>query len=392
MSIGQIKQKLIGKYGESGQEERVFYAPGRVNLIGEHLDYNGGYVLPAALEFGTTLVVRPRSDGKVIFASTNFPYEASIDFQDIGSEKSGEWIDYPIGVLMELKKKQIPLSRGYDLLFHGDIPNGAGLSSSASLEVVTAYAFLTLEGGDTDTVEIALLSQRAENQYVGVNSGIMDQFAVANGKRDHAILLMCDTLEYNLVPFVTGAYKLIIGNTNKRRGLVDSKYNERRQQCDEALAILQQVVPSLSYLAQLKREQFEEHQDKIADETVRRRARHVVEENQRVLDSVEVLKNNDLKQFGQYMNDSHASLRDLYEVSCEELDIMVEEAQRIPGTLGSRMTGAGFGGCTVSLVHEDDVERFISEVGEAYTTRSGLQGEFYVCGIGNGVEELKGVK
>lgn len=392
MSIQQLRETFIGKYGESSQEAQVFYAPGRVNLIGEHLDYNGGYVLPAALEFGTTLIVRPRSDSKVTFASTNFPYETAIDFSEIGKAKTGEWVDYPIGVMVELQKKNTPLTKGYDLLFHGDIPNGAGLSSSASLEVVTAYAFLTLEGGDTDRVEIALLSQRAENQYVGVNSGIMDQFAVANGKRDHAILLMCDTLEYNLVPFVTGSYKLIIGNTNKRRGLVDSKYNERRQQCDEALSILQKELPSLSYLAQLTREQFESLQGKIEDETVRRRARHVVEENQRVLESVEVLKNNDLKQFGQYMNDSHDSLRDLYEVSCVELDVMVEEAQRIPGTLGSRMTGAGFGGCTVSLVHEDDVERFISEVGAAYKERTGLTGEFYVCGIGNGVEELKGEK
>jgi galactokinase len=392
MSIQELNSKFIEKYGESTEEARVFYAPGRVNLIGEHLDYNGGYVFPAALDFGTTLIVRPRSDSKVQFASTNFPYEASIDFNEIGKAKTSEWVDYPVGVLVELAKKDLPLSGGYDLLFHGDIPNGSGLSSSASIEVVTGYAFLSLLGGDTDTVEVALLSQRAENKYVGVNSGIMDQFAVANGKRDHAILLMCDTLEYSLVPFATGAYKLVIGNTNKKRGLVDSKYNERRSQCDEALAILKQEVPSLSYLAELKPDQFELHQDKITDETVRRRARHVVEENQRVLDSVEVLKNNDLKQFGFFMNDSHTSLRDLYEVSCDELDVMVEEAQRIPGTLGSRMTGAGFGGCTVSLVHEDDVERFISEVGEAYTARTGLTGEFYVCGIGNGVEELEGVK
>ncbi|MEK3876198.1 galactokinase [Paenibacillus sp. FSL M7-0420] len=392
MSIQELNSTFIKKYGESGEAARVFYAPGRVNLIGEHLDYNGGYVFPAALDFGTTLIVRPRTDGKVQFASTNFPYEASIDFRDTGAAKTGEWVDYPVGVMVELAKKGHPVSGGYDLLFHGEIPNGSGLSSSASIEVVTGYAFLTLLGGDTDTVEIALLSQRAENQYVGVNSGIMDQFAVANGKRDHAILLMCDTLEYSLVPFVTGSYKLVIGNTNKKRGLVDSKYNERRSQCEEALAILKQEVPSLSYLAEMKPEQFELHQDKIADETVRRRARHVVEENQRVLDSVEVLKNNDLKQFGLYMNDSHVSLRDLYEVSCEELDVMVEEAQRIPGTLGSRMTGAGFGGCTVSLVHEDDVQRFITEVGEAYKNRTGLTGEFYVCGIGNGVEELKGVK
>lgn len=390
MSIQELNSKFIEKYGESGEQARVFYAPGRVNLIGEHLDYNGGYVFPAALDFGTTLIVRPRTDGKVQFASTNLPYEASIDYSEIGKSKTGEWVDYPIGVMVELAKKGTPVSGGYDLLFHGEIPNGSGLSSSASIEVVTGFAFLTLLGGDTDTVEIALLSQRAENQYVGVNSGIMDQFAVANGKRDHAILLMCDTLEYSLVPFVTGSYKLVIGNTNKKRGLVDSKYNERRSQCDEALAILKQEVPSLSYLAEMKPEQFEQLQASIPDETVRRRARHVVEENQRVLDSVEVLKKNDLKQFGLYMNDSHVSLRDLYEVSCEELDVMVEEAQRIPGTLGSRMTGAGFGGCTVSLVHEDDVERFIKEVGEAYQSRTGLTAEFYVCGIGNGVEELKG--
>ncbi|WNS46620.1 galactokinase [Paenibacillus sp. MMS20-IR301] len=392
MSIQELNSTFIEKYGESTEEARVFYAPGRVNLIGEHLDYNGGYVFPAALDFGTTLIVRPRGDGKVQFASTNFPYEASIDFADIGKAKTGEWVDYPVGVMVELAKKDLPVSGGYDLLFHGEIPNGSGLSSSASIEVVTGFAFLTLLGGDTDTVEIALLSQRAENQYVGVNSGIMDQFAVANGKRDQAILLMCDTLEYSLVPFVTGDYKLIISNTNKKRGLVDSKYNERRSECDEALAILQKELPSLSFLAEIKPDEFALHQDKITNETVRARARHVVEENQRVLDSVEVLKNNDLKQFGLYMNDSHVSLRDLYEVSCEELDVMVEEAQRIPGTLGSRMTGAGFGGCTVSLVHKDDVQRFIAEVGEAYKNRTGLTGEFYVCGIGNGVEELKGVK
>ncbi|MFD1773305.1 galactokinase [Paenibacillus rhizophilus] len=392
MSVQELRAAFIDKYGKSDLEEKVFYAPGRVNLIGEHLDYNGGYVLPAALEFGTTLIVRPRMDGKLTFASTNFPYSLSIDYTDVGKEKTGEWVDYPIGVMVELKEKGHPVSQGYDLFFHGDIPNGAGLSSSASIEVVTAYAFLTLEGGDLDTVEIALLSQRAENRYVGVNSGIMDQFAVAVGRRDHAILLMCDTLEYDMVPFITGAYKLIIGNTNKRRGLVDSKYNERRRQCDEALAALREEIPSLGFLAQLKPDEFGRHADKIQDETVRRRARHVVEENQRVLDSVQVLKNNDLKQFGRFMNDSHASLRDLYEVSCKELDVMVEEAQRIPGTLGSRMTGAGFGGCTVSLVHEDDIDRFISEVGKAYEERTGLKGEFYVCGIGNGVNQLEGVK
>ncbi|MNJ49160.1 Galactokinase [compost metagenome] len=217
----------------------------------------------------------------------------------------------------------------------------------------------------------------------------MDQFAVANGAQDHAILLMCDTLEYDLVPFRTGAYKIVISNTNKRRGLVDSKYNERRSECDTVLATMQQQEPELQYLAHLKPERFEQLKGLIKEEVLLRRATHVIEENDRVLKSVEALKANDLQLFGKYMNDSHDSLRDLYEVSCLELDVMVEEARKIEGTLGSRMTGAGFGGCTVSLVHEDDVEKFVAEVGQAYEARTGLTGEFYVCGVGQGVHEIK---
>jgi galactokinase len=389
VSIQQLKETFISKFGEGKHLERVFNAPGRVNLIGEHIDYNGGYVLPAALEFGTTLIIRERDDHKIHLASGNIPFEATLDLEEIGNKKSDEWIDYPVGVIVELSKMGCKLTKGYDLYFYGEIPNGAGLSSSASIEVVTAYALLTLEGKETDTVEIALLSQRVENQYVGVNSGIMDQFAVANGKVDHAILLMCDTLEYKHVPFRTGAYKLVIGNTNKRRGLVDSAYNERRQQCEVALDILKQKVPTLEYLAHLKPDQFETLQVHIQDETIRRRAQHVIEENQRVLDSVEALSKNDLQTFGQFMNQSHDSLRDLYEVSCKELDVMVEEARKIPGTLGARMTGAGFGGCTVSLVHEDSVEKFVQQVGDNYTASTGIKGEFYVCGVGDGVKEIK---
>ncbi|MGG3506756.1 galactokinase [Paenibacillus lautus] len=389
MTTQQLMERFMDKHGESQQKVRIFNAPGRVNLIGEHLDYNGGYVLPAALEFGTTLIIRPRDDNKVSFSSTNIPYELTISLDDDYGHKSDQWTDYPVGVITELNKIGCNLSSGYDLLYHGDIPNGAGLSSSASIEVVTAYAFLKMEGKETDTVEIAKLSQRVENLFVGVNSGIMDQFAVANGKQDHAILLMCDTLEYELVPFRTGAYKIVISNTNKRRGLVDSKYNERRSECDHALEILQKELPALSYLAQLNPDQFATLQDSIRDETVRRRAQHVVEENQRVHDSVKALKNGDLEAFGQYMNQSHDSLRYLYEVTGDELDALVEEAQRIPGTLGSRMTGAGFGGCTVSLVHEDAVERFITEVGQQYEARIGLKPDFYVCGVGQGVHEVK---
>lgn len=389
MKAQQIKQMFMQKFGESAAEPRVFHAPGRVNLIGEHIDYNGGYVLPAALEFGTTLVIREREDGIIRLSSTNLPEEAELKVDEIGLKKTGEWTDYPVGVMVELAKRGFPVSRGFDLFYHGEIPNGAGLSSSASIEVVTGYGLLSMGGYDRDTVEIALLSQAAENNFVGVNCGIMDQFAVANGKHDHAILLMCDTLEYKHVPFQTGSYKLVIGNTNKRRGLVDSKYNERREQCAAALERLKSCKPDLGYLAELTPSQFEDFKSALTDDTVRDRAQHVVEENARVLASVEALTNNDLEEFGRLMNLSHDSLRDLYEVSCEELDVMVEEARKIPGTLGARMTGAGFGGCTVSLVHEDSVDAFVKQVGENYTARTGLTGEFYVCGVGEGVEELQ---
>ncbi|MEK5165930.1 galactokinase [Paenibacillus sp. FSL R5-0527] len=390
MKKQEMEQLFISKYGESAEPLRIFNAPGRVNLIGEHIDYNGGYVFPAALEFGTTLALRKRADRKMSFASMNLPYTAELDLDQLGKEKSGEWIDYPVGIILELEKLGTRLSGGYDLLFQGEIPNGSGLSSSASLEVVTAYALLSMEGKETDTVEIARLSQRVENGYVGVNSGIMDQFAVANGAKDHAILLMCDTLEYKLVPFRTGAYKLIISNTKKRRGLVDSKYNERRSQCDAALEILRKREPGLEYLAHLQPEQLNEWRGDFPDEVLFNRAKHVVEENARVLKSVDALTANDLKAFGELMNASHDSLRDLYEVSCLELDVMVEEARKIEGTLGARMTGAGFGGCTVSLVHEDAVDRFLAEVGKAYQERTGIEGEFYVCGVGDGVHEMKG--
>ncbi|MCL9661984.1 galactokinase [Paenibacillus hunanensis] len=389
MNQEQMKQAFTDKYG-AGSAIRVFHAPGRVNLIGEHIDYNGGYVLPAALEFGTALAVRANTDGMIRLASVNFPeLEGEFAVDSIGSDHTGEWMDYPLGVMTILKQKGTLLSSGYDLLFFGNIPNGSGLSSSASIEVVTGYAMLSMEQGHIDTVEIAVLSQKAENEFVGVNCGIMDQFAVANGLKDHAILLMCDTLEYKHVPFRTGQYRIVIGNTNKRRGLVDSKYNERRSQCEAALSALQPHVENLNYLAQLAPQQFDLLQVQIEDAIVRDRARHVVEENARVLASTQALQEDDLQRFGELMNASHESLRDLYEVSCEELDVMVEEARRISGTIGSRMTGAGFGGCTVSLVHEDSVETFLQEVGAAYEARTGLKADFYVCSAGDGVTEWK---
>jgi galactokinase len=321
-------------------------------------------------------------------ASTNFELRGLLSLDAIVYDKKDDWMNYPKGIVNELHQRGVQLSSGFELLYHGEIPNGSGLSSSASIEVVTAYALLHAAGLPIDTVEIAKLAQRSENEFNGVQCGIMDQFAVANGRKDHAILLMCDTLEYDLIPFQPGAYKLVIGNTNKRRGLVDSKYNERRSECEQAVADLRTAFPELTLLGQLSLEQFNANKHLIADETVRRRAQHVVEEIGRVLQSIEVLKAGDLAAFGSLMNGSHDSLRDLYEVTGKELDAMVEAARTIDGVLGSRMTGAGFGGCTVSLVHENAVEQFKSEVGSKYTEATGLIADFYVCSIGNGVEEL----
>ncbi|MGG1519461.1 galactokinase [Paenibacillus oryzisoli] len=386
--LQSLKKTFIEIYGESSANISAFHAPGRVNLIGEHTDYNGGYVFPAALTFGTTLLIRPRADRTIGFASTNMPLRKQISIDDMVYNEEDDWMNYPKGIVVHLAKEGLPVQHGYDLLFHGEIPNGAGLSSSASIEVVTAYGLQAMEKYPTDTVKIALLAQKTENQFVGVNCGIMDQFAVANGKKDNAILLMCDTLEYRHVPFQSGSYKLVIGNTNKRRGLVDSAYNERRAQCEQAVKDLQAQFPSLTLLGQLNLAQFNEYKHLIPDETVRRRAQHVVEEIDRVLQSIKVLEANDLESFGKLMIGSHDSLRDLYEVTGLELDSMVAAALKVPGVLGSRMTGAGFGGCTVSLVHEDSVETFIDQVGKEYTEKTGLTPSFYVCDIGNGVEQV----
>lgn len=388
--LTSLKQQFVQRFGGKASDISVFQAPGRVNLIGEHTDYNGGAVFPAALTFGTTLLISPRQDGMLSFVSTNFPFALEISAADIAYAEEHDWTNYPKGIVWELAQQGVGLSQGYNFLYHGEIPNGSGLSSSASIEVVTAFALLTLEGQPTDKVEIARWTQHAENEYIGVKCGIMDQFAVANGRKEHAILLDCDTLDYKLVPFRSGEYKIVIGNTNKRRGLVDSKYNERRSECDQAVADLKGAFPDLTLLGQLTPALFESSANLINNETVRRRARHVVEEIDRVQQSMAVLGKDDLAAFGALMNASHDSLRDLYEVTGKELDAMVEAARKVPGVLGSRMTGAGFGGCTVSLVHKDSIEKFISDVGQEYQAETGLRADFYVCDIGDGVREIMG--
>ncbi|MBW7476762.1 galactokinase [Paenibacillus oenotherae] len=387
-NIQELTERFEQLYGKSTEEISVFHAPGRVNLIGEHTDYNGGYVFPAALTFGTTLLIRKRMDSLLGLASTNFAEHKLLPISPIRYEEGDQWMNYPKGVVSELQQSGCTFETGFDLLYHGEIPNGAGLSSSASIEVVTAYALLTLCGLKPDRIEIAKLCQKAENEFNGVQCGIMDQFAVANGKKDHAIMLLCDTLEYELIPFNTGDYQLVIGNTNKRRGLLDSKYNERRSQCEQAVKELQAVFPDLALLGQLSLAEFRKYEHLIRDHTVRNRARHVMEEIDRVIQSIEVLGADDLAAFGRLMNESHDSLRDLYEVTGTELDAMVNAARRVPGVLGSRMTGAGFGGCTVSLVRKDQVEAFKQAVSDEYSAATGLQADFYVCTIGNGVEQL----
>ncbi|WP_048750093.1 MULTISPECIES: galactokinase [Paenibacillus] len=384
----QLNQQFLQAFGENGQNIQYYYAPGRVNLIGEHTDYNGGYVFPAALTFGTTLLLRPRGDRVLRMASANFPLTGEIDLDSIAYREEDDWMNYPKGVVKELQNRGKGPAHGYDMLYSGEIPNGAGLSSSASIEVLTAYALLAEGGHGIDRTELALLAQKSENEFNGVQCGIMDQFAVANGRENEAILLMCDTLEHRHVPFDSGDCVLVIGNTNKRRGLVDSKYNERRAECDQAVHDLRSAFPDLTLLGQLTPEQLEQESGRIASDTVRKRAKHVVEEIARVLESVRVLEKGDLNAFGALMNASHDSLRDLYEVTGPELDAMVEAARMAPGVLGSRMTGAGFGGCTVSLVRKDSVDGFKAAVADSYTKKTGLIPDFYVCSIGGGAGRL----
>jgi galactokinase len=387
-SLTQLTERFIDLHGGTKEGIRYFFAPGRVNLIGEHTDYNGGYVFPAALTFGTTLLLRKRKDGELHMASDNSSLQKTITLENAINLQEDDWINYPKGILVHLMKRGFNFG-GYDLLYHGEIPNGAGLSSSASLQLVTAFGFMSMEGHSIDRKKLALIAQESENQFMKVNCGIMDQFTVAMGKKDHAILLKCNDLQYDYVPFQSQGYKIVIGNTNKRRGLVDSEYNARRSQCEQAVQYLQAAYPTIHLLAEIDLEQFELNKHLISDEIVRKRAQHVIEENDRVLRSVDALKHNNLSQFGQLMTASHHSLKELYEVTCRELDIMVEAAHQCKGVLGSRMTGAGFGGCTVSLVHEDYVNDFITNVAAAYANQTNLNADFYVADIGDGVTELQ---
>lgn len=388
-----MKEQLVKvfkeKFGSEG-DIRSYFAPGRVNLIGEHTDYNGGHVFPCALTIGTYAIVRKREDRNFRFYSTNFEslgvIEASLD--NLKYDKALDWTNYPLGVVWAFIEKGYPVDCGFDMLLFGNIPNGSGLSSSASVEVVTGVALRDLFGyDDISMIDIALFGQYSENNFNGVNCGIMDQFAIAMGKKDQAIFLDTSDLSYTYAPIKLADEKIVIACSNKKRGLGDSKYNERRAECEEALAELQTKL-DIKALGELSEEEFEANKDLIKSEVRQRRAKHAVYENQRTLKAVDALKAGNLEEFGKLMNASHVSLRDDYEVTGIELDTLVENAWEQEGVIGSRMTGAGFGGCTVSIVKTDCVDKFIENVGKAYLEKIGYAADFYVVEIGDGGKVL----
>ena len=386
-----IKNLMLVKFQElfGNLENKEFYfTPGRVNLIGEHIDYNGGFVFPCALSFGTYAICRKREDQNFNLFSINFPEDNIINFNINELIKTNVWGDYCKGVIKVIKDNNFNIPFGLDIVFYGNIPNGAGLSSSASLEVLMGTILNTTFNLNIPMIDIVKYSQKAENEFIGVSCGIMDQFAVGMGKKDHAILLNCDTLDYEYAPISLENASIVIMNTNKRRGLADSKYNERRNSCEEALKDLQNSNININNLCDLSLKEFEEVKHSIKSEEALLRATHAVSENERVLNSIKALKKNDIETFGKLMNESHISLRDNYEVTGFELDSIVKFAWKEPGTIGARMTGAGFGGCAVSIVKNDSIDEFIKNVGKKYKEETGLAADFYIANIGDGSKKL----
>lgn len=386
-----MKEQLLKEFGEifKSDAEGVFFAPGRVNLIGEHTDYNGGNVFPCALTIGTYMLARKRKDNLSRVYSKNFESLGIIEFDinDLKNEKEHDWANYLKGVIFALRQNGHAIDRGFDVYVYGNIPNGAGLSSSASLELASGVMLRDLFNLEVSMINLVKCGVKAENEFIGVNCGIMDQFSIGMGKENCAILLDTNTLKYEYAPIELDNASIVISNTNKRRGLADSKYNERRSQCETALSDLQTEL-NVKALGELTEEEFEAKKHLIKDKINAKRAKHAVYENIRTLKAVEALKNNEIELFGKLMNQSHISLRDDYEVTGVELDTLVELAWTQEGVIGSRMTGAGFGGCTVSLVKNESINSFIEKVGQAYEEKIGYKADFYVVNIGDGARKL----
>lgn len=385
MTPTELKSAFLTAYNQ--EADAVYFAPGRVNLIGEHTDYNGGSVFPCALSFGTYLLLRQNGDKTIRFRSLNQPEVKELGLDQLTTPLDKSWVNYPLGVFAQFIKRGIEIKEGYDILIWGDVPNGAGLSSSASLEVVTAFALNDQLKTNFDRTVLAQIGQKAEHEFAFVNCGIMDQFASANGAKDHAVHLNCDTLEFELVPVKLQGVKILISNTHSPHKLDSGAYNQRVAECKLAVEQLNKVRP-LKYLAELTEAEFKSIESAITDPIALKRARHVVGEVQRTTDAVKALKAGDLVKFGKLMNASHVSLRDDYEVTGPELDTMAEEAWKIDGVIGSRMTGGGFGGCTVSLVKDEAIDTFIDKVGKAYEAKIGIKPEFYIAEIGDGACKL----
>ena len=386
MEVTELKKSFKEAYGH--EADAVYFSPGRVNLIGEHTDYNGGFVFPCALSFGTYLLIRKNGEKFVQFRSLNQPEVVKVTFDKLTERLENSWVNYPLGVFAQYVKRGVTFEEGFDIMIWNDVPNGAGLSSSAALEVVTAYALNDQLGTGLSRTELAKIGQKAEHEFALVNCGIMDQFASANGKKDHAIFLNCDTLDFELVPVKLEGVKVVISNTHSPHKLDSGAYNQRVAECKLAVEQLNKVRP-IKYLAELTEAEFEKVQDAITDPVAHKRARHVVGEVQRTTDAVKALKAGDITLFGQLMNASHVSLRDDYEVTGPELDTMAEEAWKIDGVIGSRMTGGGFGGCTVSLVKDEAIEEFKEKVGAAYEAKINIKPDFYIAEIGNGAMKVE---
>ena len=386
MEIKELKEKFIEKFGKGKMSG--YFSPGRVNLIGEHTDYNGGFVFPCALSFGIYCLIRKVDRPSFRFASMNLDFEIELSMDELTKPLPNKaWVNYPLGVIAQFIKRGLKPETGADLLFYGDVPVGAGLSSSAAMEVATAVAIDDQYGYKLDRLDLVKMSQTAEHEFAGVMCGIMDQCASGFGKKDHAIFLNCDTNKYELVPVILKNSKIIVSNTNSPHKLDSGKYNERVSECNAAVEAIK-PFKNINKLGEISPEEFKKVENKIEDKTVRARARHVVSEISRTEEAVNALKNGDVAAFGKLMNASHVSLRDDYEVTGPELDAMAEAAWKIDGVIGSRMTGGGFGGCTVSIVKDEAIETFKEKVGKEYELKTKLKPEFYVAEISDGGKKL----
>lgn len=379
----ELSEKFMRLYGA---QPLLVQAPGRVNLIGEHTDYNDGFVLPAAIQFHTTVAIAGRADRRLIVSSQNYSEQVEFELEQLPATARRHWSDYVVGVARQLAERGTRL-QGANLLIYGDVPQGAGLSSSASLEIAVCRAFLELCAANMDGAEMARLCQRAENEFVGARCGIMDQFVSVHGRKDHALLLDCRSLTHRHQP-IPEEVRLVICNTMVRHSVAGGEYNQRRQECEAGAKFFAERKPGVKALRDVSPDDFQQYGESLP-EAIRRRCRHVITENARVGQAAEALERQDMRLFGELMRDSHASLRDDFEVSCRELDVMVELAGKIEGVYGARMTGGGFGGCTVNLVEHGEVENFRSKVCEGYERATGHRPEIYVCTAADGVRRLE---